>query len=303
MPARDSTRSSTSASGGASSSRRPRSTAASGPPTTTAPSASMLLRNVKDAWWRSMVQLRDDVVGLDAAILGRRRRSGRRRGHLANFTDPLVDCTNCKQRFREDKLDDPASARAAARTDSFTEARQFNLMFKTHAGPVEDDGRRRLPAPRDGPGHVRQLRQRAADAPARSRRSASPRWASASATRSPRRTSSSAPVSSSRWRWSTSCRRPTAAQWYEYWCDERFDWYLDLGIPEDHAAPAPHDADELSPLLGGHDRRRVPLPVGLGRARGHRQPHRLRPHASTPRTRARSSSTSTRPPTSATCPT
>ena len=60
-------------------------------------------------------------------------------GHLANFTDPLVDCRNCKERFRLDKLDDPEVCPNCAAKGSFTEARQFNLMFKTHAGPVEED--------------------------------------------------------------------------------------------------------------------------------------------------------------------
>ena len=70
------------------------------------PLGSLLLRNVKDAWIRSMVQLRDDVVLIDAAILGPPQ-VWEASGHLGNFSDPLVDCTNCKNRFRLDKLDDP----------------------------------------------------------------------------------------------------------------------------------------------------------------------------------------------------
>ncbi|HLT70789.1 MAG TPA: hypothetical protein VKZ72_11515, partial [Acidimicrobiales bacterium] len=70
------------------------------------PVGVLLLRNVKDAWWRSMVQLRHDIVGLDAAILTPPA-VWEASGHLQNFTDPLVDCRNCRGRFREDKLDDP----------------------------------------------------------------------------------------------------------------------------------------------------------------------------------------------------
>src|ERR1700716_3338343 len=66
------------------------------------PLGVLLLRNVKDAWWRSMVQMRDDVVGLDAAILSSPR-IWEASGHLANFTDPLVDCRNCKERWRADE--------------------------------------------------------------------------------------------------------------------------------------------------------------------------------------------------------
>ena len=95
-----------------------------------------MLRNVKNAWWRAMVQERDDVVGLDAAILGPPA-VWAASGHLATFTDPLVDCKNCHERWRADKIDGVCPN--CGSTD-LTEARAFNLMFKTHAGPVEDEG-------------------------------------------------------------------------------------------------------------------------------------------------------------------
>ena len=79
------------------------------------PLGALLLRNVRNAWIRAMVQERDDVVLIDAAILGPPA-IWEASGHLANFTDPLVDCTNCKQRFRLDKLDDPDTCPAAAST-------------------------------------------------------------------------------------------------------------------------------------------------------------------------------------------
>mgnify|MGYP003864980111 CR=1 FL=1 len=101
------------------------------------PIGVLLLRNVKDAWWRSMVQLREDVVGLDASILSPPQ-VWEASGHLANFTDPLVDCTKCNNRWRLDKLDDPDLCPNCGARGAFTEPRQFNLMFKTQAGPVED---------------------------------------------------------------------------------------------------------------------------------------------------------------------
>ena len=91
------------------------------------------------------------------------------------------------------------------------------------------------------------------------------------------------------------------AQWYEYWCQERYRWYIDLGIPEDAAAPPPARPRGAVALLDRHLRRRVHVPVGLGRARGHRQPHRLRPHPAQPSSPARTSATSTRSTTAATC--
>src|SRR3546814_14487212 len=89
-----------------------------------------MLRNVKDSWWRSMVQRRHDVVGLDASILSPPA-VWEASGHLANFTDPLVDCKECKERFRLDKLDDPGTCPSCGAKDSLPEAPPFNLMFKT----------------------------------------------------------------------------------------------------------------------------------------------------------------------------
>ena len=97
-----------------------------------------LKRNVKDAWWRSMVRQRDDIVGLDAAIL-MSPSVWETSGHVASFSDPLVDCLICKQRFREDELRQDVCP-ACGSGEGFTSARQFNLMFKTHVGPVEDEG-------------------------------------------------------------------------------------------------------------------------------------------------------------------
>jgi glycyl-tRNA synthetase len=93
-----------------------------------------LKRNVKEAWWREMVQRRTDVLGLDSAIL-QHPRTWEASGHLQNFTDPLVDCKNCKQRFRADHVE---GDRCPACGGELTEARQFNLMFKTFMGPLED---------------------------------------------------------------------------------------------------------------------------------------------------------------------
>ncbi len=97
-----------------------------------------LKRNIKDEWWRSMVRERSDIVGIDSAIL-MSPKVWEASGHIANFHDPLVDCRQCKQRFREDKLAGTACPNCGAE-NSMTNPRQFNLMFKTHVGPVEDEG-------------------------------------------------------------------------------------------------------------------------------------------------------------------
>jgi glycyl-tRNA synthetase len=99
-----------------------------------------LKNNIKAAWWRHMVQLRDDVVGLDASVI-MNPRVWEASGHVAGFSDPMVDCRNCKLRFREDDLKGPPAEIACpncGQRGSLTEARQFNLMFATHVGPVAD---------------------------------------------------------------------------------------------------------------------------------------------------------------------
>jgi glycyl-tRNA synthetase len=101
-----------------------------------------LKRNVKEAWWRSMVHERDDIVGLDSAIL-QHPRVWEASGHVENFTDPMVDCKKCKGRFRADKLGDVSCPEKPSKHPGecggeLTEARRFNLMFKTFMGPVED---------------------------------------------------------------------------------------------------------------------------------------------------------------------
>jgi glycyl-tRNA synthetase len=103
-----------------------------------------LKRNVKDRWWHAMVRARDDIEGLDAAIL-MHPKVWEASGHVAGFTDPLVDCRQCKNRFR---ADDPRIKGTPGQPDSqcpvcgtrgsLTEARLFNLMFKTFMGPVEE---------------------------------------------------------------------------------------------------------------------------------------------------------------------
>jgi glycyl-tRNA synthetase len=103
-----------------------------------------LKRNVKDRWWQAMVRTRDDIEGLDAAIL-MHPRVWEASGHVAGFTDPLIDCKTCKGRFRADKLHDSQCHQKPSKHPGdpgtpcvLTEPRQFNLMFRTFMGPVED---------------------------------------------------------------------------------------------------------------------------------------------------------------------
>ena len=107
------------------------------------PLGTELKRNIKDRWWHAMVRARDDIEGLDAAIL-MHPKVWEASGHVAGFTDPLVDCKTCKARFRADQLaiaqcpQKPSKHPGEHTTCELTEPRQFNLMFKTFMGPVEE---------------------------------------------------------------------------------------------------------------------------------------------------------------------
>lgn len=96
-----------------------------------------LKNNIKRAWWKAMVQDRDDVVGIDSAII-MNPNAWVASGHVETFTDPLVECKNCHKRFREDQIPGDACPNCGNK-NTMTEPRQFNLLFKTHVGPVEED--------------------------------------------------------------------------------------------------------------------------------------------------------------------
>jgi glycyl-tRNA synthetase len=99
------------------------------------PAGAELKRNIKDAWWNDVVRSRTDVVGIDGTIITHPR-VWEASGHTTAFTDPMVDCKKCKGRWRADQLPDTKCPEGGPH--EYTEARQFNLMFKTFVGPVED---------------------------------------------------------------------------------------------------------------------------------------------------------------------
>ncbi len=208
------------------------------------PLGSLMLRNVKEAWIRSMVQQRDDVVLIDAAVLGPPQ-VWEASGHLSNFTDPLVDCTSCKQRFREDKLDDPDTCPNCGATGSFTEAREFNLMFKTQAGPVEGTGADAYLRPETAQGMFTNFGQVLQT----SRKK--PPFGIAQVGKSFRNE-----ITPQNWIFRTRefdqmeleffVPPDESDEWYRYWCAERLNWYVELGIPEDMLQLRAHGADELS---------------------------------------------------------
>jgi glycyl-tRNA synthetase len=95
-------------------------------------------KNIMNLWWSMFVDQRDDMYGVDAAIL-MNQKVWQASGHVDTFTDPLVECSNCKSRHRADKLDDPNKCPTCGKEGTFGEAKQFNMMFKTNVGPVADE--------------------------------------------------------------------------------------------------------------------------------------------------------------------
>ena len=230
------------------------------------PLGSLMLRNVREAWIRTMVQQRDDVVLIDAAILAPPQ-VFEASGHLANFSDPLVDCTKCKQRFREDHLTDPDTCPNCGAKGSFTEARAFNLMFKTYAGPVEGSGAEVYMRPETAQGmfvnflNVLQTSRK------------KPPFGIAQVGKSFRNE-----ITPGNFIFRTRefeqmeleffVPPAESAQWYEYWCNARLQWYIDLGIPADMLMLRPHDEDELSHYSSGTSDIEFKYPWGWGELEG-----------------------------------
>jgi glycyl-tRNA synthetase len=96
-----------------------------------------LKRNITNLWWKTFVENRDDMHGLDSTVL-MNQKVWQASGHVATFTDPLVECSNCHNRFRADKID-TSKCPSCGKEDTFGEPRQFNMMFKTNIGPIADE--------------------------------------------------------------------------------------------------------------------------------------------------------------------
>ena len=229
------------------------------------PLGSLMLRNVKDAWLRTMVQMRDDVVLIDAAILGPPQMY-EASGHLANFSDPLVDCTVCKRRFREDHIEDrdcPQSKKGC----EFTAARAFNLMFKTYAGPVEGSGAEVYMRPETAQGMFVNF----ANVLQTSRKK--PPFGIAQIGKSFRNE-----ITPGNFIFRTRefeqmeleffVPPEEGRKWYDYWCAERMNWYIDLGIPRDMLRIRAHDQDELSHYSAGTADVEFLFPWGWGELEG-----------------------------------
>ncbi|TME20922.1 MAG: glycine--tRNA ligase [Chloroflexi bacterium] len=208
-----------------------------------------LRNNIKRAWWRSMVELRDDVVGLDAGIL-MNPKVWVASGHVQNFTDPLVECKKCHQRFRADQI---VGNRHQDDGGEFTEARQFNLMFKTFMGPVENSSTEVYLRPETAQGIFVNF----------------PNILTSTQRRPPFGIAQIGKAFRNEITPGNSIFRlrefeqmeleffvPPADEmkWLDYWKEHRLNWYLGLGIQKDHLRLRAHGKDELAHYaLGAFD--------------------------------------------------
>jgi glycyl-tRNA synthetase len=199
--------------------------------------------NVKRAWWRAMVQLREDVVGLDASIL-MHPRVWEASGHVESFTDPLIECMNCHHRFRADHLPDPPVCPDCGNRQ-FTDARNFNLMFKTYAGPVEDAGALVWLRPETAQGIFVDFTQVMASSRKKIPFGIAQRGKSFRNEITPGnfifRTREFEQMEMEYF-----VKPGTDEEAHQYWIDQRFDWYLRLGIRREKLRLREHAADELS---------------------------------------------------------
>ena len=199
--------------------------------------------NIKRAWWRAMVQERADVVGIDASII-MNPRVWEASGHVAVFTDPMVDCRNCKHRFRADHLDSDVCPDCGAR-GQFTEARPFNLMFKTFVGPVEESASQVYLRPETAQAMftnfenvVTSMRRKLPFGIAQIGRSFRNEITPGNFIFRDREFE--------QMEMEYFCRPGSDEAWHEHWIQERFSWFKSLGIREENLRIRPHDQEELS---------------------------------------------------------
>jgi glycyl-tRNA synthetase len=232
----------------------------------------LLKTNVKNEWWRAMLQERDDIVAIDSAIL-QHPRVWEASGHLAGFTDPLVDCKTCGQRFRADHLLELQCGRKPSKhpgeTDEcdLTEARDFNLMFETTIGPVKESGSTAYLRPETAQGifinfkNVLQFSRK------------KPPFGIAQVGKSFRNE-----ITPGNFIFRTRefeqmemeffVPPKEAQQWFEHWLGERERWYEELGIRPDHLRLRAHDKDELSHYSSGTSDVEYLFPIGWSELEG-----------------------------------
>jgi glycyl-tRNA synthetase len=232
----------------------------------------LLKGNVKARWWHAMLAERDDIVALDAAIL-MAPQVWEASGHLAGFTDPLVDCRACGQRFRADHLDQVPCPRKPSKHPGqhsdcdLTAARDFNLMFETTIGPVKESGSTVYLRPETAQGifvnfkNVLQFSRR------------KPPFGIAQIGKSFRNE-----ITPGNFVFRTRefeqmemeffVPPDEAGRWFDHWLTERMGWYTELGLRPDHLRLREHPAEELSHYSSATSDVEYLFPIGWSELEG-----------------------------------
>jgi glycyl-tRNA synthetase len=205
-----------------------------------------LKRNVREAWWRAMVQERDDVVGLDAAIL-MHPQTWVASGHVEGFTDPLVECKACHQRWRDDMVPDGVCPACGG---EITEPRMFNLMFKTFVGPVEREAAVVYLRPETAQGIFVNFAN-----VLNSTRSKLPFGIAQTGKAFRNEITPGNFIFRTRefeqMEMEFFVKPGSDEEWFQYWVNERFEWYAGLGIRRDNLRLRQHAPDELAHYARG----------------------------------------------------
>jgi glycyl-tRNA synthetase len=222
--------------------------------------------NIRSLWLRAMVQERDDIVALDSAII-LNPRVWEASGHVAGFTDPLVDCRTCKLRFRADQLELASCGRKPSKRPGetpdcdLTEPRQFNLMFETHVGALQDESSAAYLRPETAQGifinfkNVAQLARR------------KPPFGIAQVGKSFRNEITPGNFlfrlrEFEQMEMEFFVPPADADEWYRYWIDARRGWYLGLGLREENLRVREHSAAERSHYSSGTSDLEYLYPIG-----------------------------------------
>jgi glycyl-tRNA synthetase len=200
-----------------------------------------LKNNIKRSWWKTMTQERDDIEGLDASII-MHPSVWEASGHVAGFTDPLVDCKKCRRRFREDEFEGDECPNCGG---ELTEARQFNLMFRTFMGPVEEDASVVYLRPETAQGIYVNFQN--VLGPSRQKVP----FGIAQIGKAFRNEITPGNFifrmrEFEQMEMQYFVRPDTAAEWFETWKEKRMQWYYDLGINKDKLRFHEHGPDELA---------------------------------------------------------
>lgn len=224
-----------------------------------------LKRRIKEHWWRYMVLSRDNVVGVDTSIIAHPQ-TWVASGHVANFSDPMVDCKKCKRRFRTDEIPEGTSVCPDC-SGELTEARSFNLMFETHVGATVDSGSTAYLRPETCQSIFTQFKNVLATSRQKIPFGIAQIGKAFRNEITPRNF-----IFRSRefeqMEMEFFCKLEDSQQWYEYWVNERLNWFHAIGVKKDSLRLRPHHSDELAHYAKGCTDVEFEMPFGWSEMEG-----------------------------------